>query len=464
MVQDELTVRRGTPSLVAPARETPRESKPLSDLDDQNCMRIYLVGIYAFRGNASKQGVDPAVVVRGALAEALVHYYPLAGRLREEAGRKLVVDCAGQGVAFVEADANMALDDLGEVRYPPFPRSEEFVYDDHVYMANLPPGLLLPEIIGQPLLYVQVTRFMCGGFIVGTRTCHCLTDGSGVAQFLKSVGELARGADSPSVPPVWSRDIFNAREPPCPSFPHPEFQEPAGGDDRLMYTPPHELERVEFSFGPEAIAALHSRAAPGKPASRFDLVAACLWRSRTAALGYAPGDEVRCGMPVDARGKRPADFGREIPKGFYGNAIACTVACCTAEELCGRDLGYAVGLVREAKATVTYEYMQSLADRMVLEGRPVPEAKRTFTVSDLSNVGLEDVDFGWGNAVYGGPPMNALYQLPGGATFFRRRKNGSGEEETYGAIYLPKDCVARYMKEVEALTTTITETALRARY
>ncbi|KAM0931013.1 hypothetical protein ACQ4PT_000594 [Festuca glaucescens] len=299
MVLDELTVRRGTPSIVEPARATPRESKPLSDIDDQNCMRIYLVGIYAFRGHLSKQGSDPAAVVRSALAEALVHFYPLAGRLREEAGRKLVVDCAGQGVAFVEADANIAfspktnMDDLGDVRYPPFPRSEEFVYDDHVYMANLPPGLLLPEIIGQPLLYVQVTRFTCGGFIVGTRTCHCLTDGSGVAQFLKSVGELARGADSPSVPPVWSRDIFNAREPPCPFFPHPEFQEPAGGHDRLMSTPPHELARVEFSFGPEAIAALHSRAALGKKVSRFDLVAACLWRSRTAALGYAPGDEVR---------------------------------------------------------------------------------------------------------------------------------------------------------------------------
>ncbi|KAM0931015.1 hypothetical protein ACQ4PT_000594 [Festuca glaucescens] len=110
MVLDELTVRRGTPSIVEPARATPRESKPLSDIDDQNCMRIYLVGIYAFRGHLSKQGSDPAAVVRSALAEALVHFYPLAGRLREEAGRKLVVDCAGQGVAFVEADANIALD------------------------------------------------------------------------------------------------------------------------------------------------------------------------------------------------------------------------------------------------------------------------------------------------------------------------------------------------------------------
>jgi hypothetical protein len=132
-------------------------------------MRFYVVGIYAYRAHACKQGIDPAAVLRSALAEALVHYYPLAGRLREEAGRKLVVDCAGQGVVFVEADADMALDDLGDVRYPPFPRSEEFIYHDHVHVsvANWPPGLLLPEVIGQPLLHVQVTRFKCGGFIVG---------------------------------------------------------------------------------------------------------------------------------------------------------------------------------------------------------------------------------------------------------------------------------------------------------
>ena len=147
------TVRRGAPSLVTPARPTPRELKPLSDLDSQDSMRIYNAWVYLFRGDPGRSELDPAAVLRSALAEVLVHYYPLAGRLREEAGRKLLVDCTGEGVVFVEADADVTVEELGDVSCPPFPRSEEFIYNDHVYRAAQFPGL--PKIVDQPLLYVQ---------------------------------------------------------------------------------------------------------------------------------------------------------------------------------------------------------------------------------------------------------------------------------------------------------------------
>ncbi|KAL5225020.1 hypothetical protein ABZP36_011659 [Zizania latifolia] len=60
-------------------------------------------------------GVDPATVLRVALAEALVHYYPLAGRIVEASPRrKLLVEYTGEGVVFIEADAAAALEELGE--------------------------------------------------------------------------------------------------------------------------------------------------------------------------------------------------------------------------------------------------------------------------------------------------------------------------------------------------------------
>ena len=37
-------------------------------------------------------------------------------QVREEAGRKLVVDCAAQGVMFAEADTDLAADDFGDVK------------------------------------------------------------------------------------------------------------------------------------------------------------------------------------------------------------------------------------------------------------------------------------------------------------------------------------------------------------
>ncbi|GLJ15158.1 hypothetical protein SUGI_0247920 [Cryptomeria japonica] len=56
-----------------------------------------------------KEDQDPAKVIREALAKVLVHYYPLAGRLRKAAAGKLKVEYTGEGVLFVEADADVTL-------------------------------------------------------------------------------------------------------------------------------------------------------------------------------------------------------------------------------------------------------------------------------------------------------------------------------------------------------------------
>jgi hypothetical protein len=124
---------------------TPRELKRLSDLDDQEGLRFYRSGIFFYRGSPSR--ADPAKIIRGALAKTLVYYYPLAGRLLELPDRKLVVDCTGEGVWFVEADADVALDEFGDTLCPPIPCAGEL--------------LCFPEsntavVVNRPLLYIQV--------------------------------------------------------------------------------------------------------------------------------------------------------------------------------------------------------------------------------------------------------------------------------------------------------------------
>ena len=122
-------VQRQKPVLVTPAKPTPHEFKYLSDIDDQESLRFQMPVILFYRNEPSMRGTDPAKVIREALARALVFYYPFAGRLREEDGRKLVVECTGEGVLFIEADANVRLQDFGDHLQPPFPCMEELLFD-----------------------------------------------------------------------------------------------------------------------------------------------------------------------------------------------------------------------------------------------------------------------------------------------------------------------------------------------
>ena len=142
------TVTKKSPELLCPAKSTPHEFKYLSDIDDQAFLRTYVTIINFYKKNPSMEGKDPVKIIREAVAKALVFYYPLAGRLREHTGRKLVVECTGQGVVFVEADADAMLQHLGvDALYPPFPNSDDLVTD-------VPSSLGILDDI--PLKFIQV--------------------------------------------------------------------------------------------------------------------------------------------------------------------------------------------------------------------------------------------------------------------------------------------------------------------
>ncbi|KAL0294205.1 UNVERIFIED_CONTAM: Benzyl alcohol O-benzoyltransferase [Sesamum calycinum] len=142
-------VTRQNPELIRPAKPTPHEFKPLSDIDDQEGLRFQLPLIQFFRKNPAMDRKDPVKVIRDALAKALVFYYPFAGRLRETVGRKLVVECTDEGALFIEADADVRVQQFGDTLQPPFPCLEELLYDV--------PGS--GDMVNCPLLLIQVYIF-----------------------------------------------------------------------------------------------------------------------------------------------------------------------------------------------------------------------------------------------------------------------------------------------------------------
>ena len=74
----DFAVRRRETELVGPARQMPRETKRLSDIEDQVGLRWHVFVLF-YRGHGSAADDDnPAAAVLRALREALVPYYPLA--------------------------------------------------------------------------------------------------------------------------------------------------------------------------------------------------------------------------------------------------------------------------------------------------------------------------------------------------------------------------------------------------
>lgn len=257
-----------------------------------------------------------------------------------------------------------------------------------------------------------------------------MSDAGSMAQFMFALAEMARGATSPSIPPIWGRYILAAREPPRVTFTHREFDEVDG-----KIIPFENMVQRSFFFGPRDVSNLRKLLPDHlSKCSRFELLAACLWRCRTIAIKPDPDEEVRlllCVVNVRSKLNPP------LRSGFYGNAMVFPAAVTTARKLVHNSLGYAVELVKKAKESVSDEYVKSVADLMVLKGKKLHYTMaRSCLISDISRIGFVDIDFRWGKAVYGGLASDGLGAIPGATTFLMAFKNKEGEDGILMPIYL----------------------------
>lgn len=95
-------------------------------------------------------------IIREAIARTLVFYYPFAGRLKEGPGRKLYVDCTDEGVLFIEADADVTLEQFGKALQPPFPLLEELLFDVPGSGGVLNSPLLLTQVLNFPFSFIYI--------------------------------------------------------------------------------------------------------------------------------------------------------------------------------------------------------------------------------------------------------------------------------------------------------------------
>ncbi|KAJ6802826.1 omega-hydroxypalmitate O-feruloyl transferase-like [Iris pallida] len=383
-----IQVKQGEPTLAAPSEETPKGLYYLSNLD-QN-IAVIVQTIYCFKSGGDEGSAERAAeVIKEALSRVLVHYYPLAGRLTISTEGKLVVDCTGEGAVFVEAEADHDMEEIGDIAKPDPVTLGKLVYDV--------PGA--KNILEIPPLVAQVTKFKCGGFILGLAMNHCMFDGLGAMEFVNSWGETARNLPL-TTPPFLDRSVLKTRTPPLVEFPHHEFvQIEDVSETATLYQ--EEMLYRSFCFNPEKLSQLKKLATEDGTidnCTTFEALSGYVWRARTRALNLGPEQKTKLLFAVDGRSR----FEPPLPKGYFGNGIVLTNALCDSGELLDKPVGFAVSQVREAVRMVTDSYMRSAMDYFEVT-RARPSLAATLLITTWSKLSFHTTDFGWGEPVQSGP-------------------------------------------------------------
>ncbi|XP_022156263.1 spermidine hydroxycinnamoyl transferase-like [Momordica charantia] len=401
-------------STIIPSHPTPHRTLTLSE-SDQAMLEGYIFIIYvykkAFDIDASSLTIDS---MRNSLSQILVPYYPLAGRLRWIDGGRLEIDCCGAGVQLSEAEASAdaKFDDYGD-----------FEPSDATRQLVPKPDYRAP-IEDQPLVLVQVTRFSCGGVVIGIAVSHFVVDGISVITFINSWASIARGEKTvESIIPKWpnhERDFLRPVLDPL-HFHHQEYESPpllighsCVEEERnkqttvaLLKLTKHQHEKLK-KIANEGSSML-------RPYTRFEAVGGHIW----ACACKARNSTTTCESDQPTAALITASIRQRIrpppPEGFCGNATLLTVTpICKFGDLIKNPLSYAAGKIREGTWKLTDEYIKSaisfLASREI---EWIKEWYRTKATPFWGNPNLDlgcwtlmplyDADFGWGRPSYVGP-------------------------------------------------------------
>jgi omega-hydroxypalmitate O-feruloyl transferase len=240
----------------------------------------------------------------------------------------------------------------------------------------------------------QVTKFKCGGFVLGVNVNHCMNDGISAMQFVNSWGDTTRGLDL-KIPPFLDRTILKSRNPPEIEFTHHEFDELEDlSDTNKLIHEEEEMIYKSFWFNQNKLELLKKKATEDgvvNKCSTFEALSAFVWRARTQALKVHPNQRVKLLFAVDGRSR----FVPPIPKGYFGNAIVLSNAMCKAGELLKNPLSFSVELINKAIEMVTDSYMRSVIDCFEVK-RSKPTLTSTLLITTWTRLSFHEADFGWG--------------------------------------------------------------------
>ncbi|XP_059637687.1 hydroxycinnamoyl-CoA:piscidic acid hydroxycinnamoyltransferase-like [Cornus florida] len=394
--------------MVKPLEQTPNSLMDLSDCDQIQAI-THAPTVYFYRPASKFDYTTPIDILRDSLSKALVIFYPLAGRLHwiDSAGR-LELHCNSMGALLLEAESEAKIDDFGD--FCPTPQIR----------ALVPSVDYSSPIHEQPLVLVQLTKFSCGGISIGLGISHVLIDGPSAFHFVTEWAKIARGEQSDN-PPFLDRSVLLAKVPLAPpSFDHVELNPTPlliGRSDNLEERK-KETMVVMLKLSKDQIDKLKKIANEGKSRdrngggySRYEAVAGHMWRCACRARKLGSQQQTRLDVAINFRNRL------DLPKGYFGNAIARTAAIGMSGEIVSKPLSYTSSKIREAIDKMTGEYV--ISHLAFVKSQNDMSRYRNFhtlgctkgafygnpnvEITSWASLPLYGADFGWGKEIHMGP-------------------------------------------------------------
>ncbi|XP_057433889.1 uncharacterized acetyltransferase At3g50280-like [Lotus japonicus] len=287
--------------------------------------------------------------LKQSLALALVHFYPLAGRLvtqktQDPPSYAVFIDCRNSsGARFTHATLDMIVSDiLSPIDVPPivhpfFDHHKAINHDGH----------------NMPLLSIKVTELVDGVFIACSMN-HCVADGTSFWNFFNTWSEIfqAQGHEHGFDVPISRQPVLNRWFPqgcgPLINLPlkhrDPEFL--------CRYEAPRMRERI-FHFSAESIAKLKeevngewSSLSNSAKISSFQALSAFVWRSITRVRNLPRDKITKCKLAANNRSR----IEPPLPEEYFGNSLSAIIVEAKAGELVENNLGWAARKLHVAVA------------------------------------------------------------------------------------------------------------------
>ncbi|CAA0831151.1 HXXXD-type acyl-transferase family protein [Striga hermonthica] len=381
---------------IKPSTPTPHDLKTHKlSLLDQIVPPIYIPLVLYYPSPEITSGSDSILrttqTLKQSLSSTLIHFYPLAGRVKD----KLSIDCNDEGVPFTVAKFQTTLSEF--LKKP----------DPLATRAHIPSQLTWAEPgPGSNVAMIQLNYFSCGGVAIGALFLHKVVDGVTVGQFMKSWAAKARGLDEILGPDFSAQHLF----------PH----------NAVMQRESHlfSVMRRYFKFGRTVMrryvfdatsieslrARLPEKGVERRP-TRVETVSAFIWRcfmlacarvNEKAAISENGDRSISLlthNMNVRRKNNPP------FSDNSFGNFVWLVPASSDNNDEHDRDLKTLFNKIRNALSKVDVDFVKQMQGEDGFSGyseiqketwSEFPENADYLSVSSWCNFGFYGIDFGWG--------------------------------------------------------------------